>query len=137
MKKLAFVVLTALAVVSGSVNNGARAQLIEQGDNVINAYYGWNIYGTTLRAAYAQSGSSQDVKISGLGPLGVSFEHLMTDKIGLGLEVYYVTNGVSYDELSTDTSGNSVVYDYKVSRTKIAANVRFTFHFAGADMFDS
>lgn len=129
---LRIICISALITLMGGVAKRSNAQLIEQGDVIIDTYYGWSLYTSFIRAVANESGAN--VKVYGTGPVGGRFEYMMTDKIGLGADIYYVRTGVRWED--SDTS-NSIVYDYDAYRSKIGANVRFNFHFAGSENFDS
>lgn len=110
----------------------ASAQAVEQGTILIDAYYGFpNLFTTALKSSYAQSGSSENVKVGGIGPVGGKVEYLISDKFGISLDVNYTNTYVSYDEVSS-----SVIYNYKVSRSVLRAFPRFNFHFGNSDSFD-
>lgn len=119
-----------------------QAQAVEEGTVLIDAYYGFpDLYKSTFRTAYANSGSEFDLKIGGVGPLGGRFEYLLTDKVGLGLDVVYNSANLSWKDTgsvynSTTMNYDKVVYDYKAGTAKIGAIVTFNFHFVDNDKLD-
>ncbi len=126
------------AMYSSNVN----AQAVEEGSVVIDAYYGFpDLYKATFKTAYANSGSEIDLKIGGIGPVGGRFEYLLSDKVGLGLDVVYNSASLSWREVSSvynpvTTNYDPVTYDYKASTSKIGALVTFNFHFVDNDNLD-
>jgi opacity protein-like surface antigen len=115
-----------------------QAQAVEQGNILIDTYYGFpNLYTALLEGLYANSGSEQDISIKGIGPLGGRFEYMAADKIGVGFEINYANSSVGWNEASVDTGGSTVQYSYEVSSPVVRAMARLNWHFAGSDSFDA
>jgi hypothetical protein len=144
MKKLKLTICAAALLFTGS---NAFGQALEQGNVAINTYYGVNIFTAFLKTAYQNSeaaGSSQtDFKIRGIGPIGVTGEYMVTDKVGIGADFYYANTSVTWNETYTDYY-NSVTnayegtrtFKYKVSVPRFAALFRANLHFTDNDNFD-
>jgi len=130
MKKVLLICLGAALLTTSNVS----AQAVEEGNVIIDAYYGFpNLFTTTLKNAYGNSSSATDVKVGGLGPLGGRIEYLITDNVGIGLDVGNVSTYIEY----TDIPGfDSTRYDYRLSTSKIGAMVTFNFHFVDNDQLD-
>lgn len=127
--------LAMISVLALSFNNGINAQ-VEEGTILIDAFYGGpDLYKATLKTSYANSGTTQDVSISGVGPVGGKFEYLLSDLIGLGVNINYVSSGISYRDVSVDTSGSSVVYSYAITRNVMRFFPTINFHY-GKDKVD-
>ena len=124
MKKL----FIALAIVAGIfVSNHSKSQAIEQGKILIDGYYGFpNMWTSVLKAAYTESNST-GIKIGSFGPIGGRFEYLLSDKIGIGIDVHTATSSVSW----TDS-----IYDYKVSANRLRFCPRINMHFGSSDKLD-
>lgn len=124
MKKI----ILSLSLVFGALfNSNVKAQAIQEGNILIDTYYGFpNLYSTVLKAAYE---TYTDISISSLGPVGLRGEYLFTDKIGLGLDFCYSNMNLSYTDISTGT--------YKVGTYKIGGMVTFNYHFADHNNFDA
>lgn len=136
MKKFfsALAVFTAITTMS---SNQINAQVLEEGNVVIDAYYGFpNLYTAVFKAAYANSGSEENIKISGLGPVGIRGEYLLSDKFGIGLDLGFNNTKISFDDATTDSNGNPVVYKYDYKTQKIGAMVTFNYHFIENDNLD-
>jgi outer membrane protein W len=130
MKKTVFAVVFGVFAITTNVN----AQAVEEGNVLIDAYYGFpDLYKATFKTAYANSGSEIDLKMTGLGPLGGRVEYLLTDKVGLGLDVVYNSAGIEYKEFD---SFDNTTYEYDFTTTKIGALVMFNFHFVDNDQLD-
>jgi len=116
------------------------AQALKKGQNSLNIYYGVSL----VRTFYKNLASQQavDVEIKGLGPVGLVYEHMMSDKIGLGAEFGYGTTDVRYSEtfqifdIATQTN-QTVKYNYEYNFTTIRAQLRMNLHFAESDNFDA
>ncbi|MBI1838259.1 MAG: hypothetical protein HYR91_13440 [Flavobacteriia bacterium] len=140
MKKIYLTVLT-VALSLTSLNS--NAQCIEQGKILIDGYYGFpNLYSSIFKGLYANSGTELNLKIGSLGPIGLRTEYLLTDKIGLGLDLGFNSSSISYDDNTTiynSTTGNydPITYNYKFSTKKIGAIATFNFHFIENDNLDA
>ncbi len=114
----------------------SEEDLIEKGSNFVNLYYGVNIL-TSIYKAVA-SADAIDIKVRGIGPVGLVYEHLVTDKIGIGGEFSYSSTRVTYrEEAFTSIGGVTPTYDYTWEFSTIRAMFRANFHFADAEKFDA
>lgn len=124
MKKIKLIVLGLVAFCSV---NQANAQALEQGNILIEGYYGFpNLYTAVFRTAYANSGQEIDLKIGGIGPLGGRFEYMVSDNIGLGLDIGFNNSKVTYSEFD---SFDNKTYDYRFSTNKLGIMITFNYHF--------
>lgn len=120
----------------------SSAQAVEQGNVIAEAYYGFpNLYTSVFKGLYANSDLSENVKVGSMGPIGVRGEYLLTDKIGLGLDLGINSSTVSYNETysvynNVTEKEEDVVYDYKFKTQKVGAIITFNYHFIEADAFD-
>lgn len=140
MKKIYLTILTvALSLASFKSN----AQCISEGKILIDGYYGFpNLYSAVFKSAYANSGSEANLKFGSLGPIGLRAEYLLTDKVGLGLDLGMNSSSISYDDItsvynSTTFTYDDVIYNYKFSTRKIGAIVTFNYHFVENDNIDA
>ncbi len=132
--KITIVAFAALFIGTTSV----QAQAVEEGNIVIDAYYGFpNLYTAVFKTTYANSGTAADIKIGGIGPLGARVEYLLTDKIGLGLDLGYNNSKVDYTDIGGyDNNGNPINYEYNFKTQKIGAMVFMNYHFLDNDKVD-
>lgn len=135
MKKKLLVVFAAIFLAGGSAN----AQAVEQGNILIDVYYGFpNLYTSVFRTAYANSGTEIDLNVGGLGPLGGRFEYMVADKIGVGLDVGFNNTTITYLENDVDGMGNPTQYQYDFSTQKLGFMATFNYHFLqNADAVDA
>ena len=129
-------------MISAGLNQQSFAQAVEEGDKVVEGYYGFpNLYTAAFKATYASLGTELDLKAGGAGPFGFRFEYLVTDKIGLGLDVGFSNSYVNFNEIGTVTNpttgvDENVTYNYDYSTHKIGALVCLNYHFIDNDNFD-
>lgn len=137
MKRMKVLVIALLAFTATTNNNNASAQAVEEGNVLIDTYYGFpNLYTAVFKSAYANSGAEQDVKIKGLGPVGLRVEYLLTDKIGLGVDLGFNNTNITYKEAGTNSNGDPTVYEYDYTTQKFGVMVTFNYHFIENDNLD-
>lgn len=124
MKKLKVLVLSMVAVLaSGTLN----AQAQEKGDVIIDAYVGYSLLGSVFKAV--DTDNADDVKSTNLMPVGIRGEYMINDILSIGLDAFYTQNKLDYKQTSYDyLNGTSTVYNYALSRTKLATYITFNFH---------
>ena len=131
MKKL---ILPLLALTMMLAPKKSNAQAIEEGNVIIDAYYGFpNLYSTIFKAAY-ESSNSTGLTLGSQGPLGIRAEYLITDKVGFGIDLGMNSSSISYSEADINTN---IIYDYKFSTRKIGAIFTFNYHFVENDKLDA
>lgn len=131
MKKL---ILPLLALTMMLAPKKSNAQAIEEGNVIIDAYYGFpNLYSTIFKAAY-ESSNSTGLTLGSQGPLGIRAEYLITDKVGFGIDLGMSSSSISYSEADINTN---IIYDYKFSTRKIGAIFTFNYHFVENDKLDA
>ena len=122
-----------LAVTAVASSNLSLAQANTQGSVIIDPYYGFPNFGASFSKNFETAGNS-DLKVKGLGPLGLRAEYMLADKIGVGVDVIFNNYDLTYrstDSLyngATDTWTTTVnENEYKMNRLRIQA--RFNYHF--------
>ena len=131
MKKL---ILPLLALTMMLAPKKSNAQAIEEGNVIIDAYYGFpNLYSTIFKAAY-ESSNSTGFTLGSQGPLGIRAEYLITDKVGFGIDLGMNSSSISKSEADINTN---IIYDYKFSTRKIGAIFTFNYHFVENDKLDA
>lgn len=131
MKKLILPLLVLTMILAPKKSN---AQAIEEGNVIIDAYYGFpNLYSTIFKAAY-ESSNSTGLTLGSQGPLGIRAEYLITDKVGFGIDLGMNSSSISYSEADINTN---IIYDYKFSTRKIGAIFTFNYHFVENDKLDA
>ncbi len=119
-----------------------RAQALQEGNVVFDGYYGWpNFFTTLAKAAYISSGQDENLKIGGIGPLGARAEYMVTDRVGVGIDLFVANSSLGWSERTTifnPTTGNNedVTYNYDLDFNRITALARFNYHFGSSDKFD-
>lgn len=132
MKK--FIVLLAFAACFFNIKT-AKCQAVEEGNIIIDAYYGWpNLWTSVLKSAYANDPGAYGVKVGTFGPVGGRFEYLLSDKVGLGIDVHSATSSVEWTE--KDIATGTITYNYKISANRLRICPRFNLHFGSSDKLD-
>ena len=135
MKKLLLSIAAAAFLFAPAESN---AQAIEKGTILIDAYYGFpNWTKSIMETTYTNTGSSSNLSISGIGPVGGRLEYMVGGKIGVGADVNYTSASINWKEASVDTSGAPIAYDYNAGQSIIRAMALFSWHFVGSDNFDA
>lgn len=129
MKKL---ILPLLALTMMLAPKKSNAQAIEEGNVIIDAYYGFpNLYSTTyfiiIKAAY-ESLTGTGSTLGSQGPLGIRAEYLITHKVGFGIDLGMNSSSFSY---------RGDIYDYEFTTRKIGAIFTFNYHFVENDKLDA
>ena len=126
--------LVATTIFSGNV----KAQ--GEGSIIVDGYYG---YGSFYNAVFKALVSSDALnsKFTGVGPLGVRGEYMISDKIGFGLDIAYNSSAITYTETNSyfDNNFNLVeeTYDATLKTAKFGIMPTFNFHFVNNDSFDA
>lgn len=123
MKKITF--LVALSAIILTSNKGF-AQAAQEGKIVVNTFYSSPSIGTLLlKSIFNTEGS--ETKFNYLGPLGLSFEYFISDKISVGLEG-------SYTNISIKSTGEGFEDKLLLQTTRIYP--KFNFHFKTSEKVD-
>ncbi len=131
MKKLLF-----LTVFSAFFAGNSIAQAVEQGNIIIDPYYG----GPNFGKAFAQSvaGEGGDLKVNGLGPLGLRAEYMVADKFGIGIDFIYNSFSLNTTADSLNNDGTDYrTYDVKTNLSRVRLQARFNYHFIENDNVDA
>jgi hypothetical protein len=136
MKKI-FTLIAAIVLFSGVQAQDSRA--VPKGKNSVNIYYGYNAFTSIYKSAAASAGLN--VKFKSLGPVGLVYEHMMTDVVGLGVEAGYGSTSISDDYTVEDYDPNTGLYttntyQEKLTFSTIRAMLRTNFHFVKDENFD-
>src|SRR5688572_9829842 len=94
MKALSLHGITLLATVAALANpTVSRAQAFGPETNTVSVGYGFVTFLGNLNETFDEY---TDVNYSGMGPIYSKFEHAISEKVGLGLNVAYAGNEWSY-----------------------------------------
>lgn len=81
----------------------------KKGDHFINLNYGFSITNAIIRGV--ASISAFDVKFRALGPIGLNYEYIVEDGIGLGLDMSYASFDLSFKDIYEDPT-NGIQQEY-------------------------
>lgn len=105
----------------------------EEGNMIFALGYGFPNFGKTI----LQAGETDlNWKATGFGPMHFRFEYALSETWGIGMSSNFNKFGYSYDEATTDASGNPVTYNYSYDWTSINFLVRFNKHWAAGSKAD-
>ena len=108
-------------------SNKVSAQAVEEGNVIIDGYYGFpDLYKTVFAAAYD---GNENVSTGGIGPVGIRAEYMLSDGVGLGVDIAYTSATVTFDRTTLDNNFNEVTYTDKAGTRKIGAMATFNYHF--------
>ncbi len=126
MKKLLFILCLALG------SNAAFGQINEQGNIIIDPYYGFPNLGKSLAESTAEG--VDDVNITGFGPAGLRVEYMVGDRFGIGVDAIF--NGWGFEGSAVDTIGYqpdltpiTESRSAKATMTRYRIQARFNYHF--------
>jgi hypothetical protein len=134
MKKSIILLVSAL-LSFGTVFSQTSERALSEGDNAVNVYYGVNLLTSFYKGLATETAS--DVKVTGVGPVGIVYEHMVTDGIGLGAEFSYASTTLTYIDKGTDNNGQVQNYNWEVKFATVRAFFRANFHFTKSEKFDS
>ena len=106
---------------------------IEAGQNILNGYYGLDFFQTLYKNTFK---GKSNLETSEIGPAGLVFEHVVTQKFGFGVEIGYGRLVASYTEKSNYNYLGSNTYAYQYSLSTFRAQIRMNFHFVHTEHYD-
>lgn len=107
----------------------------KKGTSSVNVYYGVSVFNGIYKNV--ASASAQDIRYSSLGPVGLMYEYIIADNVGIGAELGYRTFKLQYDYDGFDNNFNNVKYTDTYQFTSIRAMFRANFHFTHDEHFDA
>ena len=127
---LMFVTLTGTAFMT-------KAQAVEKGNVMLDVYYGFpNLTTGILRVAARSVTDVPNLKVSGVGPFGAKASYMVTDHVGIGLDFYYASSGVSYTDSGIDSIGTPYNYSYHLTNPRPRFLARVDYHFGNSEIVD-
>lgn len=126
-----------LILVLVSILSNLNSQVIEEGDVIVDVYYGWPNLWTTFAKNAVTSPNSENISVSSLGPMGARAEYMVSEKTGWTVEFNYSTTSIKFDEKTTDQNNTIVTYYYKFSIPRYRVLFRFNYHFGQGKRYDS
>lgn len=135
MKKNIITFLSVLTFTTSAFQ--ANSQANTTGSIIIDPYYGFPNFGKSFYKSIETSDKTSNFKASGIGPLGLRAEYLISDKIGIGFDFIYNSNRITYTSVDTTTTYDEnfdPIYEVKTSEyerlmNRIRVHARINFHF--------
>ena len=107
-----------------------KSQAVKKGNSIISLCYGFPNLNANI---YNVLESHDDFLIKSVGPFHLKYEYMITNKIGLGVNINFVLFNGTWKEIhdSLDASNHLVDYiiNYKVSTWNYNALLRLNYHF--------
>lgn len=126
MKKI---LLIAAVFMTGAT---AFGQAAEQGNVIIDPYYGFPNFGKNLSDQASEG--LENVNVTGYGPTGMRIEYMLADQFGIGVDAIF--NGFGVEGSGTDTTGYNPdsspiteTYTARATMNRIRIQARFNYHF--------
>lgn len=133
-KSIVLIVAAVISFTTLSAQSSDRA--LSQGKSSVNVFYGVNLLTSFYKGLASQE--AVDVKVTGVGPVGLMYEYMVTDGIGLGVEASYASTSLSYIDRNTDpTTGVITDYTWQLKFATTRAFFRANFHFTKSENFDA
>lgn len=130
MKRVKKIILPVTIMLTIAIISNVNAQ---ERRLILDGYYGYgSLYNAVFKALVESNASNSNY--SGVGPIGVKGEFLISKKVGFGIDIAYSSSMISYTE--TDFSTNEI-YDASIQTAKLGIMPTFNYHFVVRDRFDS
>jgi len=138
MKKTLYTTMLSLSLLL--TNNLANAQAFEEGKSYVSASYGvgsfFGLFFNGVKNSIQNSGTDvTGIKVRTLGPICGKYEYGVSEHIGLGVGINYLTNSISYNDTQSDGQYTTTEH-YKLSRNTISFLARMNIHFGDHDKLD-
>lgn len=134
MKKSIY--LSILAAFSALLlSSNAMSQAAREGNFIIDPYYGGPNFGKAfLNLVEDNANNASNVETGGIGPAGLRLEYMIGSQIGLGVDVIYNSNNITYTETDSIYNSNENEYqvqtdEYEQNMRRLRVHVRFNYHF--------
>lgn len=133
MKKTVYIPMIT-AVMALIFSFSASAQGVQQGNIIIDPYYGGPNFGRAFIEA-VEDGNSGNTNFNArsIGPAGLRVEYMVGDRIGIGVDAIFNTRNITFNLNDTIIDGNgdqeirTNSYEYDMKRLRL--HLRFNYHF--------
>lgn len=111
----------------------AQSNYYKKGQSSIDVYYGLpNFYPTIIKKGYNNNfdltrGMRPDYQTTNFNPVGIKFERLITDDIGVGMNVFYAKSVIEWQD---------ALYIYKSSIARLRIGLTYNYHFSNSKKWD-
>jgi hypothetical protein len=110
--------------------------VMQKRQSSINFYYGTNLLSGLMKRLVVTA-EAEGVVVTNFGPVGLMYEYMVTDEIGVGIEGSYSSTNITFYDQYYDGFGQSINYDYNYNITFIRAMGRMNYHFSEDKKFDA
>jgi len=111
------------------------AQIVEKNATSLELYYGFPDWWQSL-LRYGLSSNIYSITMNSSGPFGGRFEHNVTKRVGIGMDIWYVKTSFSgiYTTTPSNTTSSNVYFHGNLARVNFLPRV--TVHLAEHDKLD-
>jgi hypothetical protein len=131
MKKIILNVIIILLFQGAKGQDADRAMM--KGHCSVNLYYGYRVSNSIYKSLVDENATDQTFK--SFGPVGLVFEYMLSNVVGLGAEAGYGTTTLTFTDENYFSTGPAY-YNYKYQITNLRLMVRANFHFLKSPHFD-
>lgn len=132
MKKLTIVIAAVFMLLTPMKELNAQ---LSQGRTIVDGYLGYSFAQSLSRTLFDDliTYNSERIRYSGLFPIGMRFEHMIADRVGMGMEVNYRSNILDFYEVQSSTL---VEHTYRYEDHQFRLMGRLNYHFVNDENVD-
>ena len=113
----------------------ANAQAFEENKNYFSLSYGFKLVNPSTFLTEVVGDISSDIKIANFNPIGLKYEHALTENIGVGVSMGYSSFDLS-TVVTVDDGTTVQKYNHSINGSKFTASARMNLHFGDHDIID-
>ncbi len=119
-----------------SFSEKGHSQIVVKKSTTVEVYYGYPDWWKIIFRAATGSSGIYNINTRGQGPIGLRLDHILTKRMGLGLDVWYVNTNITgiYNPSKVISASNNV--SFNANLTRVNAILKMTIHLAKHDKFD-
>ena len=125
-----------ISVVLSLTDHTGYSQIVERKSTTVEVYVGYPDWWKILFKSVLGSSGAYNINTKGQGPFGFRLDHILTNRIGLGLDMWYANTRITgiYNPSNTVTKANNITFDANLLRLNAIA--KMTIHLAKSNKFD-
>ncbi|MBL7903031.1 MAG: hypothetical protein JNK73_13625 [Bacteroidia bacterium] len=114
----------------------AQSSSVIAGKNILNIQYTVMDI-TRMYYKNVEYTDANNLKLGGFAPIGLVFEHVVSEKFGFGLEFSYGQTTISYTQKTNTYSYSSKTYNYSLVNSTLSMGLRMNFHFVNTRNYNA
>jgi hypothetical protein len=118
------------------ISEKSFSQIVSKGSTSAEIYYGYPDWWKIIFRSYTGSSGVYNINTRGQGPIGLRLEHLLSKRVALGLDVWYVNTRITgiYNPSGSLSASNSISFNANLTRVNVIP--RMTIHLSRHSKFD-